>query len=297
MFDKLSQELREARERSGLSLQQLANKSRIDLKFLQAIEDGNLSFLPELYVKAFLKEYSRFVGLNEIVILKKYQAIKEGKAYQEPETPQDKKKEDVPEKKDNPEKEPIKEVKREPVRLQPTTTQFDSVKATDYSEKSGTNNQRNIIILSGVAAVLIIFGLVYYFFFRSNNEIIVPEKPYDEIVQENSERYTDLEPKKDSIASVVTSDSLHLLIRSSDTTWVKILIDDTRQEEFILFPRGQKQLTAASKYKVVFGNSKSIQLDLNNKPLEFVSQGKKVSNITIDSGGVHYEGQSEKKTK
>ena len=57
MFDKLSEELKAARIRSGLSLQLLAAKTRIDLKFLENIEDGNFSFLPELYVKAFLKEH------------------------------------------------------------------------------------------------------------------------------------------------------------------------------------------------------------------------------------------------
>ena len=41
MFDKLSEELKAARIRAGLTLQQLANKSRIDLKFLEYIEDGN----------------------------------------------------------------------------------------------------------------------------------------------------------------------------------------------------------------------------------------------------------------
>ena len=84
MFDKLSEELKAARIRAGLTLQQLANKTRIDIKFLEYIEDGNFSFLPELYVKAFLKEYVKFVGLDEKIIFKKYEAYKQGKEYIEP---------------------------------------------------------------------------------------------------------------------------------------------------------------------------------------------------------------------
>ena len=66
---------------SSISLQQLATKTRIDIKFLEYIEDGNFSFLPELYVRAFLKEYIKFVGLDEKLIFKKYEAYKLGKEY------------------------------------------------------------------------------------------------------------------------------------------------------------------------------------------------------------------------
>ncbi len=38
MFEKLANELKEARENTGLTLQQLSAKSRIDLKYLEALE-------------------------------------------------------------------------------------------------------------------------------------------------------------------------------------------------------------------------------------------------------------------
>ena len=47
MFDKLSEELKASRIRAGITLQQLAGKTRIDIKFLEYFEDGNFSFLPE----------------------------------------------------------------------------------------------------------------------------------------------------------------------------------------------------------------------------------------------------------
>src|SRR5674476_929364 len=84
MFDKLSEELKASRIHAGISLKQLAGKTRIDIKFLEYIEDGNFSFLPELYVRAFLKEYVKFVGLDEKLIFKKYEAYKLGKEYYEP---------------------------------------------------------------------------------------------------------------------------------------------------------------------------------------------------------------------
>lgn len=306
MFDKLAEELRLARERHGITLVQLANKTRVDLKFLQAIDDGNFSFLPELYVKAFLKDYARNVGLDENAILKKYQALKEGKAYSAPESSlskEDIKKAEETAKPEEPAKsekpEPPKEVKREPVKLQPTTTQFDSFKGSDRNENQGANTQRNLIIAAGAGALVVVAIIIWFFFIRQSNEIIVPEKSYDEIVKENSDRYSDLQPKQEpksetTAVQPVAADSLRLVIKSSDTSWVKILVDNTRSEEFMLYPGSQKQLIAKENYKGVFGKSKSIQLELNGKPLAFDNQGRNVLNAVIDSGGVHINSPSKK---
>lgn len=70
MLNKFADELKSKREESGLTLQQLATKTRIDIKFLEAIEQGNFAFLPELYVKAFVKQFAKTIGLDENVILK-----------------------------------------------------------------------------------------------------------------------------------------------------------------------------------------------------------------------------------
>ena len=53
------------------------------MKFLEAMENGDFSFLPELYVKAFTKQYAKAVNLDEDVIIKKYEASKKGIPYEE----------------------------------------------------------------------------------------------------------------------------------------------------------------------------------------------------------------------
>ncbi len=83
MFDKFAEELKAAREKNGLTIQQVAAKSRIDIKFLEAMEIGDFSFLPEIYVKAFVKDYSNIVGLDPDVTLKKFDAARHGKVYSE----------------------------------------------------------------------------------------------------------------------------------------------------------------------------------------------------------------------
>ncbi|MGG1574366.1 helix-turn-helix domain-containing protein [Fictibacillus sp. NRS-1165] len=57
--------LREKREEKGLSLEQLQTETKIQKRYLQAIEDGRYDILPgSFYARAFIKNYSETVGLN-----------------------------------------------------------------------------------------------------------------------------------------------------------------------------------------------------------------------------------------
>ncbi|GAP00011.1 helix-turn-helix domain-containing protein [Fructobacillus ficulneus] len=61
----LSQELKAARLAKGYSLDQLAEITKIQPKFLRAIEDNDEDSLPEqFYARAFAKQYAKAVGLN-----------------------------------------------------------------------------------------------------------------------------------------------------------------------------------------------------------------------------------------
>jgi len=61
--------LREAREAQGLSLDEVAARTRVPLRQLQAIEEGNYAALPSItYSVGFAKAYARAVGADEVAI-------------------------------------------------------------------------------------------------------------------------------------------------------------------------------------------------------------------------------------
>lgn len=64
--------LRRAREHAGLTLQQLYDRTRINPKYLQDIENGNFPNLPQTYIRAFIKDYAIEVGLDEKEVLEAY---------------------------------------------------------------------------------------------------------------------------------------------------------------------------------------------------------------------------------
>ena len=72
----LGQELKRERELRGISLREIADSTRINLRFLQAIEEDKLDALPgAFFVRAILRSYAKSIGIDENQVLNKCQEI------------------------------------------------------------------------------------------------------------------------------------------------------------------------------------------------------------------------------
>jgi len=289
MFDKLAEELKQARLKNNLSIQQLSIKTKIDVRFLEAMETGDFSYLPEIYVKAFTKQYARAVDLDEDAIIKKYEASKKGLPYEDAEEVKDEETHEI-EKKENLKAEKVvsKRETRDPQAPVPPYI-YNAVKAPSASkDDSSLNDKKKIVLGSVIVGLVIIAAAVYFLFLRSSPEIIVPERPIEEVIKENKQRFVE-KPGPDSlINNPAVSDSLMLVIKSRDTSWVKIILDDNNIDEFILFPGSQKIIAAENNYKITFGNSGGIELNLNNKPLNFSGKRNVIKYALINKNGLIY---------
>ena len=69
----LGQELRRERELRGISLREIANQTKINIRFLEALENDRLDILPgTFFIKAIIREYAKSIGLEEHAALNKY---------------------------------------------------------------------------------------------------------------------------------------------------------------------------------------------------------------------------------
>jgi len=74
-MDEIGHILREARENKGLSLEEAQAKTRINARYLTALENGQYSALPTaVHVRGFLRNYARFLGLDPQPLLTRYAA-------------------------------------------------------------------------------------------------------------------------------------------------------------------------------------------------------------------------------
>lgn len=69
----IGEKLREAREAHGYTLDDIQNKTKIQKRYLQAIEDERYDILPgKFYARAFMREYALTVGLDPAVLLESF---------------------------------------------------------------------------------------------------------------------------------------------------------------------------------------------------------------------------------
>lgn len=282
MLAKFSEELKEARQRSEMTLQQIAARTKIDIKFLNAIEAGDFAFQPELYIRAFIKDYCKAIGIDEKRMLQRYDLAKQGKLDA-----------DIP-----PPPEPEKEVFLKPsVDAVPSQEPKPKLKIVDPYSQMPNGEQpkpappavnKKIVLAGLIAVVLLVVGLVVYvLFFQSSSDAVIAEKSYDEILEENKKRYDDNVPKKqEPDVSTVSVDSLNLFIKAKDTTWIKIMCDSTLTEDFLLYPNSKKLLKAKKNFRLTVGNSGGVDFILNDKTLNFQGRKGKRSELIIDSSGI-----------
>lgn len=80
MPDEIGAILREAREAHGLTLAQAREKTRINARFLDALESGQYELLPSaVHIRGYLRNYARFLELDARPLLERYELDKDSR--------------------------------------------------------------------------------------------------------------------------------------------------------------------------------------------------------------------------
>ncbi|MDP2039024.1 MAG: helix-turn-helix domain-containing protein [Ignavibacteria bacterium] len=295
-LQKFAEELRTAREAKGISILQISNRTKIDPKFLSAIENADFEILPDIYVRAFIKELAQTIDLNPTETIQKYELAKTGQpekttlATKEQIAPAsltaeaEKANKSVPEEKHGPKKVDIPPVK-----------EFDSTpreQANPQNEIPKNFLQNNLNVIIGVA-VLVVAIAVFYFalFYESSPEIVTDQQ--EQNVSESSERFEvkQADPKtvQDSItlASVV-SDSLRLSVQNSEQVWIKVLSDGRIVRQGIVQKNTTMNFKAKKQFGVSIGNAGAVKLFFNEQPVKNVGKPGEIRNITITTDTIRY---------
>jgi len=65
--------LKKTRIQQGIELEEIQNRTKINISFLHALENGEFELLPEPYIRLFLKAYGNEVGLNTEELLELFE--------------------------------------------------------------------------------------------------------------------------------------------------------------------------------------------------------------------------------
>lgn len=281
MLKKFTDELKKHREKAGISLQNVAAKTRIDIKFLEALEDGNFNFLPDIYVKAFIKQYAKVVGLDEDETLQKYILAKEGKQESV---------EKVKQEISAGEEEADKQKTKSNVEANKPAKVFMDDSVSKKGNEDDKKKQKQLIIGVSVIGVILSALLVFFLFIKESNDIIIEEKPYEEVLQEAPNRYIEEENNQTTVETIEANiEDLTLTITnvdSTDSSWVLVIVDDKSIEDFLLLPKISKTIKANSNYYFTLGNSGVLKLILNGTVVDFNGRRGSARYFKLDANGL-----------
>ncbi len=297
-MESIGEFFRQVRETKGLTLDDVALKTRIHPDFLIALEEGNFTKLPDqVFAKGFVRSYARSLGLDEEDAMRRFEGSA-GAFYE-------------------------KQAERELLRLK---------QAEDDRRKKANRK----VVLAAIAVALL--GLILLMSRERNtvpparpaSDIDSPvTKPaqaqassassekvdkVDSVVQDrekgastataNSEStalpppslftVTALPPAREDTVSTTSvrtdpllggtaSDgSLMLAIEALELTWVVVQVDSGSPEEALLRPGERVQWKAADRFTLTLGNAGGVRVELNGKEQgPFGSSGKVARDIVL----------------
>jgi len=239
-MESFFQELRRAREHSNITLQDISEQTLINIRFLEAIEQGNIPILPQAYVRAFIREYAAVIGLDPTETMKRYDLASTPPSEQSQET--------------------------SPPPPPPTAPPPQGLPSEPeeglMSSKAARTMTALLLFISAIVAIVAI----------RNTEQAVPtqETPFQSVVKDNEERLGGSVAEKAVSQATPTpsaKDSLTLYATVSDTVWMQIIVDTLSPREYIFRPGTKTSWKAQDRFVVTLGNAGAVQFILNKKPL------------------------------
>lgn len=243
-FEEFGQDLRAQRVARNVSLTEISADTRINQRFLEAIERGQFSVLPQTYIRAFLREYASAVGLPPEQVLERYAEV--GKT--EPSAPSS-----------------ISETPSRPSAPLPSPgTPGPSV---------GVPAAWRPYIFGGV---LLAGGLLAVYLLVDLNGGPAPtttsgEIPFDRVIRETEAALPADSIPRYAVAPAATPltapDSLTLEMTTIDSVWINIVVDNRTAEDYLFAPERHRVWKARERFALTMGNAGGATFRLNGKEL------------------------------
>lgn len=249
-FKELGEYLKISRENAEISLEQVQKQTKIRIKYLKAIENGDFSVIPggEVYIKGFLKNYADSIGLNPDNILEHYKNIRG-------------------------------EHKKEPNLVMPSAVQKPSKIKTFITNHSLKIVGISILVVSFIVLSLFLRDLSAKKSFEKVKPPIIEDLPADEVNEEPVEGYSTIEEdtevaleivedSKIKTVYVIDDDYIEIEIEvTNDRCWISVDKDSSFDFEGILKAGDTKMWRAEEKVNLRIGNPRVINLVINGKNL------------------------------
>jgi cytoskeletal protein RodZ len=248
-MDELSNIIKSYREKKGISLKELSDKTKIRKNILSAIEEGDFSVLPPVYGISFLKTIVITLEIPE-------------EEYSQYFSPIQKK-----------EKEQVQKKQSAPIK------DYGSIKGSVkiFGIELNPNFMNYALYFAfGLLVLILLYISLFY-------EKDLPDEPQLDVQTELVPDDEQIIITNDDIEDeTFLPDSISLKVVAIDTAWVRIDMDGQRSDEVLFVPK-QTKVWKAKEYFIIYqGNYGALEYSRNGKVLEpFGSPGSTIRNVKI----------------
>lgn len=297
------EELRAAREARGMSLDDIARQTLINVRFLEALEQGDITILPATYVRAFLRECAACVGLDPVYVMQRFDnvipppavtpapdaaaafahpAVQTGDAAAPVSTaavsPV------VPAASAGQTPAPVSAATPSPIPpaapgapspgYQIPATAFE----VQVAEPQHAETDRAELppfwsrawVRSAVTTVVVLGGIATIAYFARQTTTTTPtEIPFGTMLQENRARLSPPDTATSTVLpqAVSARDSLVLRATTSDSVWIQMTVDALPPTDHLLPPNASRSWKARDRFMVTLGNAGGVSFRLNARDL------------------------------
>ena len=249
--------LKEIRIQKGILLEKISEKSKIQLKYLHALEEGDLLKIPEVYDKLFFRSYLKALDVEEeeyLEIFLKY---------------------------------------RQNVRIDKTTTMIEFSSPSKETKKEIFSHRNLFVILpSALIALVITFLLLNTEIVRTSSKGKVQEIDIKNVVERLEAKE---QAKRDSIQARLDSikineqiaSRLSLEINAIKKTWFRVVSDKSDTSEYLITPGQDVNVLASKTFEFLIGRADGLHMELNGENLNVTETDSNVVRyMLIDSSGI-----------
>jgi transcriptional regulator with XRE-family HTH domain len=242
------QELKKIRNKKKIKLANIAKSSRIQLEYLEAMEEGDILKLPEVYDKLFFRSYLKYLGVDEDYYYNEF----------------------------------IKYRKK--IRIDKTTTMINFTGEKDTEHKI-LNYKNLIVILPLVIVVFVIWFLVRSTeILETKPKQEVQEIDIQTIVEEIEK---EKKAQDDSLVEFQSHTLLNLELNGLEKTWFRVVVDKSDTTEYLINKGEHMRLEADKSFEFLIGRADGLKLQLNGRNFDILGPDSMIiSYMLIDSSGI-----------
>lgn len=276
-MSSIGETLRRERLRLGLDLDQVAERTKIGTRLLQAMEADQFEKLPGgVFTRSFIKQYARVLGLDEEAIGAEYKTVLQ-KREEFPPAPQG-------------------------FRSQ---TDIPSIVAPENGSRIGNLDprSRSRLVSAGWVTAAVGVCVAGYFFMNQQRtpDATVSEHPAPtETASNPTENPTPantappvVETRKSASAPAVSSSAstasgaVQVLLKASEDSWLSVTADGRNKFSGVLKANETRQIDANEKVKVIAGNSGGLDISLNGKSIGPIGRAGQKRTVEFTPEGAH----------